>query len=309
MPNKNLLTLCFPTFNRKQIISELIHSLVEAGVHNIADILIIDDGSKDGTYQALMQFSSYKNIQVLSNESNLGYARTFMKCFDESKTEYLIMCTDDDTFSKDGVLQILEEIHSQKPDFISTTFNTSESSRKFNRISEISFLDIWDAAKHAPGLVYRTSALSSSKEIMNELLIKNSIAAFFFPQIILLTLMKCMNLKLITSPTVIARKHPNGSQETQLVDQSGNVYLSLSNVLDRHKSFSQFYESLIEDSSFKEHNPALKRLLALHKNSLFSNIEAGIALEDPILIKEFRRGGIKKLLNIKPMLRKLFRGN
>jgi glycosyltransferase involved in cell wall biosynthesis len=308
MFNKNLLTLCIPTYNRKQIVSELIDGLLRSGVNNIADILIIDDGSKDRTYQALMQFCSYKNIQVLANESNIGYARTFMRCFDECKTEYLIMCTDDDAFSKDGVLQILEEINSHKPDFISTTFNTSESTRKFNRISEISFLDIWDAAKHAPGLVYKTSALSSSKEAMNELLSKNSIAAFFFPQVILLTLMKCMNLKLITSPTVIARKHPNGSQETQLVDQSGNVYLSLSNVVDRHKSFSRFYQSLIEDSSFKEHLPALKRLLALHKSSLFSNIEAGIALEDPILIKEFRRGGIKKLLNIKSMLRKLFRG-
>jgi len=305
MAKKNLITLCIPTFNRSDSVSELLINITKQRINDIANILVIDDGSHDGTFKNLESFDSHQNIKVLANESNLGYARTFLRCFDECESEYLIMCTDDDAYSKEGVMEILDEIYSKKPDFISTSFISDDSARIHKKIKEIDFLDIWDSAKHSPGLVYKTSSILFAKESMIGLLRQNNLAAFFFPQIILLVLMKSNNLRLLTSSVEIASKHPNGSYKTQLTDQSGNVYLSLANVIERHKSFSAFYKLLIEDPLYKSHHSSLKQLLKSHENSLFSNIEAGIALEDSRLIKDFRRGGMLKLINLR-LVSKLF---
>jgi glycosyltransferase involved in cell wall biosynthesis len=306
MNQNQLITICIPTFNRAILVKELIEDLIESKVNDIADILIIDDGSTDNTLEQIQCFQSHKNIQVLANLTNLGVAKTFMRCFDECNTEYLIMMTDDDLFFKDGLTKVLEDIELHHPDFIATTFNTSQNykSRNYKKISELGFLDIWVAAKHSPGLVYKTSAMKCAKDILIENLNRKNLAAYFFPQIILLTLMKANNLKLICSPNIIAVKDSTKSQSSQLVDELGASYLSLSNVIKRHLSFSEFYNSLLENKLFEKHHSELKKLLRIHQRSLYQNIEAGISLEDPSLISEFRRGSLIRFLRIRKFLRK-----
>tara|TARA_B100000035_G_C20973150_1_gene541973 strand:- start:248 stop:1183 length:936 start_codon:yes stop_codon:yes gene_type:complete len=306
MKTNHLITLCIPTFNRASLVTDLIKSLIDSKVNDIANILILDDGSTDNTLEKIQGFESHNNIQVIANPTNLGVAKTFIRCFDECNTEYLIMMTDDDLFLKDGLIQTLEDIKLHNPDFIATTFKTTQNykSRNYKKISLLGFLDIWVAAKHSPGLVYKTSAMNCAKDILLDNLNRKNLAAYFFPQIILLTLMKANNLKLICSPSIIAVKDYTKSQSSQLVDELGASYLSLSNVIKRHLSFTEFYKSLIDNQLFKRHQQDLKKLLRVHKRSLYQNIEAGISLEDPSLISEFRRGSLIRFFRIRKFLRK-----
>jgi glycosyltransferase involved in cell wall biosynthesis len=290
-----LTTLCIPTFNRKKAVYSLAQYLVSSEINLVTKIIIIDDGSSDGTFEALQEFNSIQNIKILKNETNLGYAYNFLRCFQKSDTKFVIMGTDDDLFYKIGIMDVQRQLQLHSPDFISTSFISSTSSRVNKSSKEINFDGIWDAAKHSPGLIYKRSSIAEVEKNLVNLLQRKNLAAFFYPQIILLTILKAANKLLIYSPIEVSGVHPIAHEKTQLLDGRGDHYHSLSNVVKRHQDFLIFYEELLENSNDANQHFQIKNLLMQHRLSFFDNIEAGIWIADSELINDFRRGGLNKM--------------
>ncbi len=65
------------TFNKlEEATKPFLNSLYEFTPENDFDLIIVDNGSKDGTKEFLQEFSSkYKNIKLIFNEENLGYSK------------------------------------------------------------------------------------------------------------------------------------------------------------------------------------------------------------------------------------------
>lgn len=289
------ITLCLPTYNRKTIIKTLIQSLISEEANQITKILVIDDASQDGTFDSLKEFNSIENIRIIKNTDNLGYALNFLNCFHECETEFLIIGADDDIFFKRGIEEIVKEIDIRNPDYLSTRFVSPTSTRTVSQAREIGFHEIWDSAKHATGLIYKKAAVLEHENDLIKLLKSKNLAAYFFPQIILLTLMKASDKFLLFSPHEVAGIHPTGAEKTQLVDDEGMNYLSLSNVIQRHKDFIIFYEYLLKNNSYKKYCNEIAKLIKKQRLSLYENIEAGIAIEGGNLLTDFRRGLLEKV--------------
>lgn len=106
-------TVCviLPTFNRQEYISECIKSILDQTLRPDR-IIVIDDGSTDGTVDILKNFSS--QIEVYSKE-NGGRASAINYGVSLSNEDLIWIADDDDVALKDG-LESLYNAHLNSPD-------------------------------------------------------------------------------------------------------------------------------------------------------------------------------------------------
>lgn len=64
------VTVLIPAYNEKQTIREIIHRVEATGLIN--EILVVDDGSTDGTRQILSEMDGKGSLRVILHDHNLG---------------------------------------------------------------------------------------------------------------------------------------------------------------------------------------------------------------------------------------------
>ena len=83
--SKKLVSVIMPCFNCEKTVAASIESILNQTYQNI-EILIIDDGSKDNTYEILKKFQNkHKNIRLFKNQDNLGLTKSLNILIEESK--------------------------------------------------------------------------------------------------------------------------------------------------------------------------------------------------------------------------------
>ena len=92
-----MISVIIPSFNRKDMLLELLDSLTEQDYASY-EILIVDDGSSDGTEEALAGM----NIRYLRNERNSGPGFSRKRGFREARGEYAVFADDDDYYTDPG---------------------------------------------------------------------------------------------------------------------------------------------------------------------------------------------------------------
>ena len=293
------LTIFLPTFNRCENVVQQIQFLISSQIDDHFKIIVINDGSSDQTESELLQFDSRPNIKIINHAENLGYAQTHINCFTICDTEYLIFLTDDDDYFPDSLLRAEKLLEQLAPDFLSCSWQSSSSTRKFITSGEISFFNIWKSAKHAPGLIYKVSAVKTVlSELQNELH-QDNLVAFFFPQIFILFYLKSTGYKLSQSQLVIGKNPVSGSMTTNLKDKHGNNYFSLSNVFERHMAFQDFYKKLFLKFSHKE----IALIKDLHSLTLHNDVNQGVMLNINEISDDFRVSSLLSSLRINNVLK------
>jgi len=78
--NEPLVSIALCTYNGSKYLMEQLNSLSGQTYKNL-EIVIVDDGSSDGTIELLRQYTidSYLNIKIYLNHENLGYIKNFEK--------------------------------------------------------------------------------------------------------------------------------------------------------------------------------------------------------------------------------------
>ena len=92
-----MISVIIPTFNRRDMLLELLDSLSSQDYPSI-EILVVDDGSSDGTAEAL----TGRDILYLRNERNSGPGFSRKRGFREARGEYTVFADDDDYYTDPG---------------------------------------------------------------------------------------------------------------------------------------------------------------------------------------------------------------
>jgi glycosyltransferase involved in cell wall biosynthesis len=96
-PPQPLFTLFVPTYNRKHLLPRLLES-VEAQTFQDFELLIVDDGSQDGTYDFLCSYQSRGAFQMrMFYQENQGRHIAFNKAFEEARGFLFTTINSDDT--------------------------------------------------------------------------------------------------------------------------------------------------------------------------------------------------------------------
>lgn len=96
MKSESLVSVIIPTHNRKDYVAKAINSVLAQTYKNV-EIIIIDDGSSDGTYDFILEgYKKYPSIIILKNDKNLGFVKTLKRGIDIAKGKYIARLDDDD---------------------------------------------------------------------------------------------------------------------------------------------------------------------------------------------------------------------
>jgi len=119
-----ILSICIPTYNRKQYLKKGITSIVDQFVNYIwltrnVEVIILDDKSTDGTEQMVQNYlKTYSNISYIRNQKNLGSFKSVMKVATYARGQYIWFFTDDDLQKPKALETVLNVLKKQKPDLV-----------------------------------------------------------------------------------------------------------------------------------------------------------------------------------------------
>ena len=114
--NKNYdLTICIPVYNGKIFLPRTLDSVILSSYNNLK-ILIINDGSKDGTNNVLKWYSNkYDFIRIINND-NHGVSYTRNMLLDYVDTEYMAFLDADDIVSPNMYKLLMDGIKTKNAD-------------------------------------------------------------------------------------------------------------------------------------------------------------------------------------------------
>lgn len=100
-------------YNHVRFVTEALDSVI-AQTHQPIELIVIDDGSTDGSPNEIKQWiAKHPETTVLLNDVNLGYCMTFNKAAGYAKGKYLIDLSADDRLMPDRIkigVQVLESM-------------------------------------------------------------------------------------------------------------------------------------------------------------------------------------------------------
>lgn len=115
----DLLSICIPTYNRRDRLRELLKKLCLWNVDNIK-IIVVDNASTDGTDKMIKEFAKYKNLLYFRNDINLGADGNFFRIIEEGKkySKYSLWLGDDDCVTREFFEDIPKILESNKPNVV-----------------------------------------------------------------------------------------------------------------------------------------------------------------------------------------------
>lgn len=111
------ISFIIPTYNNSHLIERCISS-IQKQIDTADKIIVVDDGSSDGSYETLQKnYAKVSNIVIL-NQKNSGSGSARNKGIDYAQTEYLWFVDSDDYIEKGAVRELKEIIKMNSYDMI-----------------------------------------------------------------------------------------------------------------------------------------------------------------------------------------------
>jgi len=132
--NNGKVSVVITTKNRINYFKKAINSVLSQTYENI-EIIIVVDGSNDGTNDYLKKFLNNQNILIITNETSMGanYCRNLG--IKNSKGDYLAFLDDDDFWDKDKLKKQVELIESdERIGIVSSGFYLVDDNGKIVRV-------------------------------------------------------------------------------------------------------------------------------------------------------------------------------
>ena len=134
------ISLVVPVYNEKEIIEESLGVFKKSlsGMTDNFEIIVVDDGSNDGTAEVLSRFCSEEKIKIIHNQQNLGSGMALWRGFQEARYELVMSNFSDRPFDLDELPRILRIFARENPDFVVVARKNRSANPIFRKITSLS---------------------------------------------------------------------------------------------------------------------------------------------------------------------------
>lgn len=112
-----LYTIIVPIYNAEKYLADCVESILAQSFTNF-ELLLIDDGSKDRSWEICKLYSEKDNRVRIFHKENAGVSSARNLGLDEAKGKWITFCDSDDWVEKDWLLQTTKIINENNPDII-----------------------------------------------------------------------------------------------------------------------------------------------------------------------------------------------
>lgn len=281
-----ILTIGIPAWNRRDALCAVLDDMVANGVHLLpqVEIMVIDDQSPDGSYQAAQRFHGLGNIRVLQNAERQGFRGNFCKVIENARTEYVLFSCDDDFVLADGVRGLLAYLAGTDtpPALISSLFYDKGEVYRANaeEIRPIRLGEYRHCCAHMPGLVFNARLAKAIVARIGSYLLDPRNA---YPQCCVALLMLLFGYPGIYFPRELVR--------TGYDLESGIAgYATVAQRWEQFTFFDELLQHLAASISDATPSSLARQLLEHHRDSLFLTLGSGVSHERPELTAAYLRG-------------------
>ena len=282
------ITIAIPTFNRKDTILKCISNLVNRALPYNVDILVIDNNSQDGTFDAIKKFNQNEKIRILQNSSNIGFSGNTAELIHQCGTEYIIWSSDED----DVLVQNLEALTSflakNYPVFVAPQYYISGESGEYLYRGKVKSKivnpkDIWSFT-HLPGLVFRVDIAQKALINYDDWNKKFPVATNLYPQIMLIAYALIKGNGYWWNMPI--NKERVALEETHIVTNSIHYY-DLPSRWDQYKDFTDYFSYMEQLPENKHCKDIIKTYIKSHNMWFISVIRSSIDSERPNQLNNF----------------------
>jgi glycosyltransferase involved in cell wall biosynthesis len=110
------VSVIMPAFNRERFIAESIRSVLGQSSADF-ELIVIDDGSTDGTVAEAEAFKADPRVRIFRNDRNLGIARTRNRGLELARADYVALLDSDDVWLDAGKLGRQTAFLDANPDY------------------------------------------------------------------------------------------------------------------------------------------------------------------------------------------------
>jgi GT2 family glycosyltransferase len=107
------MSIVLVCWNNKTYLDQCLQSLYEGGVKSSFDVIVVDNGSKDGSQQMLAE--KYPQVKLIQNEGNLGLGKASNQGIEATNGRYVLLLNND-TLVKGPALDTLVEFLDAHPE-------------------------------------------------------------------------------------------------------------------------------------------------------------------------------------------------
>jgi len=109
-----LLSIVIPVFNEKNTLLQIIQKIDELPKTLTRELILVDDGSTDGSRDLLKELEKRKDVMVIYKDKNTGKGDSLKIGFKNSQGDFVIVQDADLEYDPKDYLKLLEVIQSQK---------------------------------------------------------------------------------------------------------------------------------------------------------------------------------------------------
>ena len=119
-PDRPLLTIAIPTWNRSACLMQLLELLVVQIIdRRQVEVIVSDNASTDNTQHVVCSFQRRgAPITYIRNQENVGAENNVVQCFEQARGEYVWILGDDDLIVPGGLDAILPVLEARQYDLI-----------------------------------------------------------------------------------------------------------------------------------------------------------------------------------------------
>jgi glycosyltransferase involved in cell wall biosynthesis len=113
---KSSLTVIMPVFNEAGTIKEIIHRVADTGL--VSEIVVVDDGSTDGTRNILRDLQKQKKITLILHENNQGKGAAIRSGMAHASSDLVLIQDADLEYDPRDYPALLQPIHEGLADVV-----------------------------------------------------------------------------------------------------------------------------------------------------------------------------------------------
>lgn len=254
---KPLISVIIPAYNHENYIGETLRSCTRQTYENI-EIIVIDDGSTDGTWQSICGCAEKDNRIKALRQENRGVGMTSQRGVELASGEWITFCGSDDSFPPDAIYNLVSR--SSGCDLVIGEYETVKDTgeREYVRLPSTSSL---------PFLVYHSGA-AWAKLYRKQFLTDNKVV---FPALSLEEDTVFLSRIILNKPKFsVAKKSTYFYWEHNLGEKSLTRRLSANLYADRARGKTTALENMRKGGFQAEY----ERYYFMYANQLFNQLQA-----------------------------------
>ncbi|MDC0965242.1 glycosyltransferase family 2 protein [Candidatus Thioglobus sp.] len=285
-----MFTIGYATYNRKDCIVRRLNSLIAMDIPDNVEIIIVDNASSDGTFEAISDLTAGTKIRAYCNNENLGFAGNFVETLRRAKGDYVMWSSDEDEINLGGIQNLFDWIGNKKFDVVFLNHYRKEKSKKLfplrkNKTRIIECEDLWRCS-HLPGSVWnRSVALANLNDWGKMKEIYPNISRYYPNLLLMIKLIPSFNSYFFNGYIAYQKDY----EKSQHVAQSGYQYPHLIPRWLQHNELISFIELRIQKTEDIKNKKYLHKMHKSLNRNIYTYISTAIREENPSLYVYFSR--------------------